>query len=157
MVTLAAFNAAPAGEAERCLRGACDSAAFTTAMLASRPYPDETALLAAADTATEALTWDDVLEAMAAHPRIGDRVSGHSAAEQAGVNAADRDALAAANAAYEARFGHVYLVCATGLTGRDMLADVRRRLANDDQTERRVAQRELMNITRLRLSRLLRP
>lgn len=156
MADLSAFNAAPAGQAERYLRDACDSTAFATAVSAGRPYPDAGALLAAADTAVEAMSWDDVLEAMSAHPRIGDRAAQpDSRAEQSGVTDADRAELIEANAAYEQRFGHIYLVCASGLTGRDMLTDIHRRLANDQTAERGVARRELKNITRLRLRKLL--
>lgn len=158
MADLGAFNVAPDRQAERYLRDACDSKTFTAAVLGGRPYPDLAALLAAADAAVDAMSWDDVLEAMSAHPRIGERaVHGESRAEQAGVADADRAELTAANAEYERRFGHVYLVCATGLSGRDMVADLRRRLANNEKAERDVAKRELGNIARLRLRKLLTP
>jgi|SRR5579872_218416 len=158
MADLSAFNAAPARQAERYLRDACDSRVFAAAVGAGRPYPDADALLAAADTAVEAMSWDDVLEAMRGHSRIGDRpTQRESHAEQSGVTDADRAELTEGNAAYEQRFGHIYLVCATGLTGRDMLADLHRRLANDQIAERGVARRELKNITRLRLRKLLTP
>ena len=69
-----------------------------------------------------------MLEAIGGHPRIGARVSGPSAAEQSGVADESRAALVAGNAAYEERFGHVFLICATGLTGAQMLAALSERL-----------------------------
>jgi len=128
----------------------CGSRRFARAMAAGRPYPSADAVAAAISAVFESLTWDDVLEAMSAHPRIGARVGGQSAAEQAGVGDDSRDALAAANVEYEARFGHVFLICATGLSGQQMLAAARQRLNNDLFTERTVATAELRKITMLR-------
>jgi 2-oxo-4-hydroxy-4-carboxy-5-ureidoimidazoline decarboxylase len=64
-------------------------------------------------------------------------------------------ALADANSAYETRFGHVFIVCASGKSAPDMLALLRERLNNDPQTEMTIAAGELKKITRLRLERLL--
>jgi len=124
-------------------------------MAAGRPYPSLDAVRAAIETTFNSMTWDDVVEAMAAHPRIGARAGGQSAAEQAGVGDASRAALAAGNADYEQRFGHVFLICATGLSGEQMLAALRARLDNDQATERMVAARELREITALRAEKAL--
>ena len=59
------------------------------------------------------------------------------------------------NAAYEERFGHVFLICATGLSGEQMLAALRRRLDNDEEAERMVAAAELRKITVLRVRKAL--
>jgi 2-oxo-4-hydroxy-4-carboxy-5-ureidoimidazoline decarboxylase len=96
-----------------------------------------------------------VLEAMSAHPRIGARVQGQSAAEQSGVADSSRAALAAGNARYEERFGHVFLICATGLSGGQMRAALEERLGNDPATERAVATAELEKITMLRVAKAL--
>ena len=128
----------------------CASRRFARAMAAGRPYPSADAVRAAIATVFESLTWDDVLQAMSAHPRIGARAGGQSAAEQSGVGDDTRAALAAANAEYEARFGHVFLICATGLSGQQMLTAARQRLNNDLFTERTVATAELRKITVLR-------
>ncbi len=156
--SLAAFNAAPAEAAERDVLACCASGAFARAITGGRPYADPDGLLAAVGTAFKALTWDDILESMEAHPRIGDRAEGASAAEQAGAAAAGdavRQALSAGNAAYERRFGHVFLICASGLSGQEMLDQLQARLGNDDDAERAVVRRELEKITRLRLAKLL--
>jgi len=154
-VTLAAFNAAPAEEALALMRACCASARFATAMAAGRPYPSADAAAAEVDTVFARLTWDDVREAMDGHPRIGARVAGQSAAEQSGVADDSRAALQAGNAAYEERFGHVFLICATGLSGAEMLAALGRRLGNDEQSERVVAAAELRKITVLRVRKAL--
>jgi 2-oxo-4-hydroxy-4-carboxy-5-ureidoimidazoline decarboxylase len=154
-VTLASFNASPAGEAVAVMLSCCASRRFAAAMAAGRPYPS----LAAAETATrsvfESLTWDDVLEAMSGHPRIGARTAGQSAAEQSGVADSSRAALAAGNARYEERFGHVFLICATGLSGEQMRAALEKRLGNDPAAERAVATAELEKITLLRVAKAL--
>src|SRR5579875_3036769 len=106
---LLAFNAAPA--AERDMLACCASRTFAAAVTAGRPYRRPAALLAAADAAFAALSWDDIVEAMTAHPRIGERPpgGGWSAAEQSGAAQASeavRRDLAAGNLAYEKRLGH---------------------------------------------------
>jgi 2-oxo-4-hydroxy-4-carboxy-5-ureidoimidazoline decarboxylase len=65
--------------------------------------------------------------------------------------------LAAANAAYEQRFGHVYLVCATGKSALELLAICEARLANTAELERAVVLQELAKINRIRLTKLLHP
>ena len=154
-MTLASFNAAPPGEAVAVMLSCCASRRFAGAMAAGRPYPSLAAAEAAIRSVFASLTWDDVLEAMAEHPRIGDRAAGQSAAEQAGVAGSSRAGLAAGNARYEERFGHVFLICATGLSGERMLAALGERLGNDPATERVVATAELEKITLLRARKAL--
>ena len=156
-MTLTAFNAAPAREAVSAMLGCCASNRFAQALAAGRPYPSADAAVAAVDVIFESLTWSDVLEAMDAHPRIGARAGGQSAAEQSGVADATRAALAVSNAEYEERFGHVFLICATGLTGDQMLAALRERLKHKPDIERTVATAELRMITRLRVGKALAP
>src|SRR6185437_5354117 len=94
----------------------------------------------------------------AGHPRIGDRASGRSHQEQAGVRTADAatvQALADGNEAYERRFGHIYLVCASGRSGAELLALLRERLGHDPGTEWGVVRGELGKINRIRLQKLL--
>jgi 2-oxo-4-hydroxy-4-carboxy-5-ureidoimidazoline decarboxylase len=153
-VPLDSFNAASAAAAEAALLSCCGSRAFASVVAAGRPYASVDALEAAISSAFATLAWDDVLEAMAGHPRIGDRVTGTSAAEQSGVTDASRAALADGNVAYEERFGHVFLICASGLSGEQMLAALRERLSHDPGTEQAVAARELLKITVLRARKL---
>src|SRR5258705_11618716 len=123
--TLGSFNAAPARDAERTALACCASRAFAQAIADGRPYPDPAALLAAVDATFKALSWDDIVEAMSEHPRIGDRAvrGGMSAAEQSGSSAASddvRQGLAGGNRASEQRFVHFFLLSASGLFGRGM-------------------------------------
>ncbi|MET7462325.1 2-oxo-4-hydroxy-4-carboxy-5-ureidoimidazoline decarboxylase [Nonomuraea sp. NPDC005501] len=161
LTALDRFNAAADAEAERELLSCCASRAFATAVAAGRPYEDPERLAGAAEAAVRGLDWPDVLEALAAHPRIGERPAGAareaawSRREQAGVEDRTRRELAEGNRAYEDRFGHVYLICAAGLTGTEMLARLRERLGNDEAAERAVVRHELAEITRLRVGRLL--
>ncbi|HEX3648905.1 MAG TPA: 2-oxo-4-hydroxy-4-carboxy-5-ureidoimidazoline decarboxylase [Pseudonocardiaceae bacterium] len=124
----------------------------------SRPYPGVAELLARADEVSASLTDTELAQALADHPRIGGRTAAgsRSAAEQSGVDADRLGArLAEANAAYEARFGHIYLVCAAGRTGDELLADLTDRMANDPATELGVVRRELGRIAHLRLAGLV--
>ena len=160
--TLAAFNVAPAEAAERDLLACCASRSFAKTIVAGRPYRDPAALQDAVNAAFTALNWDDIAESMNAHPRIGDRVpsGGWSAGEQSGAASASeavRQALVDGNVAYEQRFGYVFLICATGLSGQDMLDRLRVRLGHDPEAERAVVREELLKITQLRLAKLLGP
>jgi 2-oxo-4-hydroxy-4-carboxy-5-ureidoimidazoline decarboxylase len=146
------FDELPVAEAERELRAVCAAPRWAREVAAGGPYATVEALQAAAEAA---LTDADLDEAMAGHPRIGDRAAGGaSRREQSGVASADAavlTALAEGNRAYEERFGHVYLVCATGRSAEDLLATLRDRLGNDAVTERKVALRELAAINRIRI------
>ncbi|WP_157240982.1 2-oxo-4-hydroxy-4-carboxy-5-ureidoimidazoline decarboxylase [Catenuloplanes japonicus] len=160
---LAALNQLPDEQARAELRTCCASTRWAAEVAARRPYPHRDLLMNVSDAALAVLSWDDVLEALAAHPRIGQRVTGGdresawSRREQSGMDdAADdvRAALAEANADYEERFGHVFLIFASGRSDVEMLAAARERLGNDETAERRVVHGELTRIVRLRLERL---
>ena len=163
---LADFNALPADAAERALR-ACNAAPrFAREVAAGRPYPDAAALAAAAHRVSAGLSWAEVSEALAAHPRIGERAAGDSAdaaasrREQAAVGTASdavRAELAAGNRAYEERFGHVFLIRAAGRSPAEILAELRRRLQQDRAAERAETTAQLAEITRLRVERLVHP
>jgi 2-oxo-4-hydroxy-4-carboxy-5-ureidoimidazoline decarboxylase len=143
------------------LRACCASGAWAAAVAGS--YRDLGELIAASDAALAELDWADVTEALAAHPRIGERAAGAtresawSRTEQSGAAGADPavlDAMRRANLAYEKRFGHVYLICATGRGAEEMLDIALARLANDDETERKIVRDELSKIVKLRLVKL---
>ncbi|HYJ67826.1 MAG TPA: 2-oxo-4-hydroxy-4-carboxy-5-ureidoimidazoline decarboxylase [Nocardioidaceae bacterium] len=157
--TLSWFNGLSDAEAVRALRGCCASVHWAERIASGRPYERADDLYAAADATLATLAEADIDEALAAHPRIGDRPTGaDSRREQAGVAGASEQTLAdlaAANRAYEARFGHVYLVCATGKSADELLDIARSRLSNDPATERRVLRAELAKINHIRLTRLL--
>jgi 2-oxo-4-hydroxy-4-carboxy-5-ureidoimidazoline decarboxylase len=153
------LNAIPDAGVGPALTRCCASRQWVKRMLAARPYANDGALFAAAEREWWALDRSDWLEAFAAHPRIGEQSTDTLAQqEQSGVKRAGSDlklALREENQAYERRFGHVYLVCATGRSAAELLQDLQRRLANDPEKELRVAAGEQVKITRLRLERLV--
>ena len=137
-------------------------------MAAARPFGSAESLAEAADRTWRGLSKDDWLEAFAGHPAIGGSTakagSGQSRAwslrEQSGTRGATTETLAELallNREYAARFGHVFLVCATGRSAAEMLALGRQRLRNDPATELATAAEEQRKITRLRLEKLLSP
>ena len=160
MPDLEAFNSAPADDLRPLLTECLAVPRWVDAVVAGRPYADVDDLLAASDRHAD-LSDDEVHAAIAGHPRIGERAAGNgvsakwSADEQSGVTASPADRLLAANAAYEDRFGHIYLVCATGLSGERVLADLAARMANPPDVELRVVSRELAKIAALRLRKVL--
>ena len=144
------FNAAPAEEAAGTLLACLHSRAWADRLVAHRPYPDLPALLAAADEAAYDLSPDDLTEALAAEtlPALPDD-----------TYAAAHTALGAAHAAYESRFGHVFVICLAGLspdeTLNHVLTAIRSRLNNDPDEERLVAAEELRQLARTRLTSTL--
>ena len=155
------FNSAPEAELRPLLTECLAVPRWVDAIVAGRPYASMDALLAASHVAAQGLSDEEVLGAIAGHPRIGERqkTGGVSAkwsrSEQSGVDSSQADRLAAANAAYEDRFGHIYLVCATGLSGAEMLDDLSRRMDNPPDVELRVVNDELAKIAALRLQKLI--
>ncbi|HEX5403821.1 MAG TPA: 2-oxo-4-hydroxy-4-carboxy-5-ureidoimidazoline decarboxylase [Pseudonocardiaceae bacterium] len=129
----------------------------------SRPYADVAALLTRADELSASLTDKELRQALGDHPRIGQRAApgsataDMSAAEQSGVDVKLADRLLAANTAYEVRFDHIYLVCAAGRDGEELLADLADRMGNDPAAELLVVRRELGKIARLRLAGMITP
>jgi 2-oxo-4-hydroxy-4-carboxy-5-ureidoimidazoline decarboxylase len=128
-------------------------------VVAGAPYGTLDELVAAARAATP-LTPAEVDEALAHHPRIGERPAGtgaaqqHSRREQASSDADDPELaarLAAGNAAYEQRFGRIFLVRAAGRTRAEIVAELERRLTLDDATEATVVAGELRDIAVRRL------
>ena len=159
-----AINAASPETAREMLLRACGSPRWVDRMMQRRPFGNDARLLFAARNEWFGLTESDWLEAYAQHPPIGDRASlaarfpathGLSAKEQAAVGTAGADvldALAEANARYLARFGFIFIVCATGKSAEEMLQLLRDRLPNDRATELRIAAEEQAKIIALRLT-----
>jgi OHCU decarboxylase len=168
MSELERLNALGDEEAAAELLTCCGSPIWARQMAQLRPFLSEGEMMEAADRVWWSLNPEDWLEAFRAHPRIGERTAqaeqGERAAawseqEQAGATAADAGAAAAlaeGNREYERRFGYIYIVRAAGRTAEEMLENQRERLANDPETELRIAAGEQAKITRLRLEKLLR-
>jgi allantoicase len=161
---LVLLNVRPEDEVEEQLLACCGSRTWAAKVARDRPFRRPLDLYGSSDRAFDALDRDDWLEAFSAHPRIGERAAGGgmesrwAAQEQSGADDAlpqIRAELAEANRLYEQRFGHVFLVCATGKTAFEMLGLLGERLGNDPQKEIQVAAAEQRKITRLRLEKLL--
>jgi 2-oxo-4-hydroxy-4-carboxy-5-ureidoimidazoline decarboxylase len=163
----AILDAASEDDARAMLKRCCGSAGWGEAMLARRPFGSEAALFAAAEEEWARASDADVIEALTSHPRIGASLdelrkkyaaqASWSAAEQSGASEASEETLRAlrdGNVEYEARFGHLFVVCATGKTAAEMLAILRARLPNEKNDELRIAKGEQAKITRLRLEKL---
>jgi 2-oxo-4-hydroxy-4-carboxy-5-ureidoimidazoline decarboxylase len=164
MDTWQTINSADPEQARRCLTRACGSSRWVDRMLELRPFAGQAELLSAARQVWNDLREDDWREAFSHHPQIGDRAAlekrfpaSHdlSTREQAGIGEASSDVLdqlAAANQEYLARFGYIFIVCASGRSAGEMLSILRSRLGSDPATEIQVAASEQAAITALRLS-----
>ena len=166
-MTLAELNALPRYRAEEEFLKCCGSPAWARSMARRRPFASFDRMLQAASEIWSRLDPADWKEAFRAHPQIGQRqqppcASSHaqawSAREQAGMNRAPApvaNALEEANQEYLAKFGYIFIFCATGKTGQEMLDSVQSRLASTPEDEIRVASQEQDKITILRLRKLL--
>ncbi len=154
-------------EARHALQRCCGSRRWIAEMLAERPFVVDEEVFSAADRIWQSLAPDDWLEAFSHHPRLGERRIEAAAPEStrewsrreqdgaAEASQATQDALAAGNADYERRFGHVFLLCATGKSGEEMLAELQHRLDQEPAAELVTAAGEQAKITRLRLAKLV--
>lgn len=158
------FNALDADAAAALVAPCVRHPGWVRAVVDGRPYADTSAAVGAGLAHAETWTDADVEAALADHPRIGERPTDDGAcaawsrAEQAGVDPADADVrarLAAGNAAYEARFGRIYLVRAKGRSADELVALLEERLTHDPSTEAEVTRAQLAEIAALRLQDLL--
>ncbi|MER5882990.1 2-oxo-4-hydroxy-4-carboxy-5-ureidoimidazoline decarboxylase [Streptomyces sp. NPDC001941] len=157
---LTRLNTLADSEAHAALHEVCASSAWGSKLLAQRPYASADALFAASDAAMAELTAADLEEAMAGHPPIGRPKPGDptSAREQRGMAGASEELKAEMlelNLAYQDKFGHVFLICATGATAESMRDAVRTRIGNTAEQEREIVRAELGKINRIRLTRLV--
>lgn len=165
MPDLQDLNATPPDELRSQLLAVTGSPAWADALIAGRPYGDLETLLAASDELVLSLPESEIDGALAGHPRIGERAVGmdaesaaRSASEQAGMSQADdsvQAAMARGNAAYEERFGRIYLVAAAGRSAEDLVGYLHDRLDNSPGIELDIVRGELARITRLRLTGLV--
>jgi 2-oxo-4-hydroxy-4-carboxy-5-ureidoimidazoline decarboxylase len=157
---LARFNTSDDDAALAALHEVCASSVWGSKLLARRPYATADELFAASDAAMAELDAKDLEEAMAGHPPIGRPKPGDptSAREQRGMAGATEELKAEMlelNLAYQDRFGHVFLICATGATGEQMRDAMKARIANTAEAEREIVRAELGKINRIRLTRLV--
>ena len=154
------FDALAPEAAESLLTACLPVPRWVAQVAGGRPYGEWPALMTAADAAAASLVDDELAAALAGHPRIGERGAGPrhqgelSEREQSGVDSGDDEvarALAAGNAAYERRFDRVFIIRAAGRDAAEVLAELDRRLGNDDDTERAETVAQLREIALVRL------
>lgn len=145
----------------------CGSRNWANGMADARPFHDWASLIETAENLWQKLSEQDWLEAFSAHPKIGEKKAAQpgptgteqwSEDEQSGTRYASSEImseLAEANRAYETKFDHIFIVCATGKSSEEMLALLKQRLGNDPATELRIAAEEQRRITLLRLEKSL--
>jgi 2-oxo-4-hydroxy-4-carboxy-5-ureidoimidazoline decarboxylase len=148
----------PLAEAQARLLRVCGSSRWAREVAQSAPFAGESELLAAAARAFDMLEPDDWLDAFSAHARIAapDLPEAADRAEQSGLTGATETELAelrAGCAAYEARFGHVFLIRARGRCAADILAVLRDRLQRSPRQELAAAAAEEREIAAQRLQR----
>ncbi|MET9498635.1 2-oxo-4-hydroxy-4-carboxy-5-ureidoimidazoline decarboxylase [Streptomyces sp. NPDC006552] len=156
---LTRFNTSDESAALAELHEVCASSAWGHKIVAQRPFATAESLCSASDAATAELTAEDLAEAMAGHPPIGRPKPGDptSSREQRGMAGASEELKAEMleqNLAYQDRFGHVFLICATGASAEQMLAALKARIGNTAEQEREIVRTELGKINRIRLTRL---
>ncbi|MGA7930635.1 MAG: 2-oxo-4-hydroxy-4-carboxy-5-ureidoimidazoline decarboxylase [Candidatus Sulfotelmatobacter sp.] len=166
------WNNAPLEAGATQILPCCGSMAWAREMAARRPFQDEAALMAASDQAWRSLTESDWMEAFNSHPRIGESNAANPSAQRSSVqpssawaieeqkevaDAGDtvKIALVEGNREYERRFGRIFIVCATGKSGAELLEILRRRLQNEAGTELYEAAEQQRQITRIRLKKWL--
>ena len=153
----------PDAEFREILRASLAVERWVDEVAAFAPYHSAAELLATAERAATPLSPAEIDEAIAHHPRIGDAPAGEgvsqslSRAEQAGLGDEDSDmaeAIASGNAAYEERFGRVFIIRAAGRSRADILAELERRLELPGSTELEIVGEQLREIALLRLEKL---
>ena len=162
------WNGLSGGEAEKEILPCCGSRVWARGMAARRPFANEASLLASSDETWLKLGEADWMEAFQSHPRIGEsraeqggdaRAAEWSAHEQSDAKAAGEDvksALAECNREYERSFGRIFIVCASGKGGAEILQILRKRLHNNPQAELQESAEQQRQITQIRLKKWLR-
>jgi 2-oxo-4-hydroxy-4-carboxy-5-ureidoimidazoline decarboxylase len=145
------------------LRASLHVQRFIDEVAAAAPFADWTAMRETAEAVASPLSPAEITEALAVHPRIGEKPEGQgqaqafSTAEQQSPDVDDQHlakALAEGNATYEKRFGRVFLIRAAGRSRAEIVDELERRLKLDDQSELTVVGEELRDIALLRLEKL---
>nr|XP_043621877.1 uric acid degradation bifunctional protein TTL isoform X2 [Erigeron canadensis] len=149
----------------------CGSTKFAEYMIADGPYASYEKAVAAANyiwfNKVDVNGW---LEAFGGHPQIGQNPSSSPAHNISSTSAQwskgeQSTALATAtdstlqelyewNSRYKQKFGHVFLICASGRSTPEILSELKRRFSNRPIVEFEIAAGEQMKITELRLQKL---
>ena len=168
-MNLEALNKLPVDQLKIELGKCCSAATWVNRMAAFFPVEDSESLLLQAEAVWFACSEADWREAFCGHPKIGDvdalkkkfaSTAGWAGEEQAAIKQTSDVVLAAlkkGNEEYEARFGYIFIVCATGKGADEMLRLLQARLNNSPTDEITIAMQEQNKITLIRLQKLLTP
>lgn len=157
---LAEFNSLDTADAAAVVGVWAAIPAWIDAIVSQRPYASVDALGEVASQSAARWSRNDLDAALAHHPRIGDTPAGTGAgaaasrSEQASMSTAAGTVaarIAAGNAAYEERFGRVFLIRAVGRSPEEMLSELERRLENGADDEASESLNQLTQIALLRL------
>lgn len=166
-MTIHELNHLPPGQQKETLFRCCGSTAWVNKMLEVFPVEDFVDLTEDAEEKWYECSEADWKEAFSHHPKIGDTESlkkkfadtaQWASGEQSGVNTASEEVikqLAEGNRQYEEKFGYIFIVCATGKSADEMLQMLNARLPNSPGEEIKIAADQQMQITKLRLQKLL--
>lgn len=161
------LNKLPVADASHTFMQCCTSSTWVNKMVAARPFIDAQEMKQAADNAWIGLSVSDYLEAFEGHPKIGDvsslRAKYANTKELAGneqglVKEADDtvlEVLSQGNSDYEAKFGFIFIVCATGKSAKEMSDLLQARLPNNKAQELLNAAEEQRKIFQLRIDKAL--
>lgn len=159
-MNLSHFNTMSPDDAEAALRPCLDVPRWTAEVVASRPYDSVQEVVAVGRRSGARLDVEEVTQALAHHPRIGERALGESTEanlsrrEQTGLGDLDGDVLsrlAHGNKQYEEIFDQVFLIRAAGRTSEEILAELQRRMNNSAEEEAVEVAQQLNEIAALRL------
>lgn len=156
------FNQLTAEQSKALLQPCVHISTWVDAVTEQRPYASKDQLFQYAAEQASEWAWTEIAEALAQHPRIGERQAAvelsdkeqhFSKNEQAqlGDSQVLQQALYQCNLAYEHKFGHIFLIRAAGRTGQEMLSELQRRLRHNTQQEQQEVQQQLTEIALLRL------
>jgi 2-oxo-4-hydroxy-4-carboxy-5-ureidoimidazoline decarboxylase len=161
------FNNLSSTQATAELLKCCGSRRWAEKVASHRPFTSALQLNETAHDLWWSLDRDDWLEAFRRHPKIGEQKAEQeqpthaqqwSAQEQSAIGQSSsdvKDALARLNRHYEAKFGYIYIICATGKSAEEMLSTLQERLRSEPDDELRIAAAEQAKITALRLAKLV--
>ncbi len=153
-------------EEERCnlFREVCHSQRWIRELNSLAPYKSLEDLIAKGTQAWTKCEEPDWKEALAGHPRIGEKAQGNQLAsrwsrgEQAAAADSDQEAaerLRTRQQEYEERFGYLFLICATGKSRQEIIDALEARLLSEPKVEMLVVSKELAKIISLRLEKLV--
>jgi 2-oxo-4-hydroxy-4-carboxy-5-ureidoimidazoline decarboxylase len=165
--SLTALNAASSEDAFDWFSACCASTKWSQGMINIRPYSGLKEILQSAKEQWSLSAEDDWLEAFEAHPMIGDvnslrakfaNTKQLASNEQSGASSASEKELTTLhrlNHDYKAKFGFIFIICATGLRASTMVQALQNRINNTREQELQIASEEQLKITLLRINKAL--